>query len=81
MGGPPRSRGRASLVLEKVPLMVMAIALAAWAFVVQRQAGAVQSLDSIPLPLRLAKVPVACVHYLVTTIWPVNLACSIRIRI
>ncbi len=68
------ARGARALVREKVPLFLMAAGSAAVTFVAQRQAGAVQSLDTFPLALRIANVPVAYVHYLIGTIWPANLA-------
>ena len=63
-----------ALVKEKGWLFLMAGGSAVITFVVQRQAGAVQSLDRYPLLTRLAAVPVAYLRYLVATIWPVHLA-------
>jgi tetratricopeptide (TPR) repeat protein len=63
-----------ALVREKGWLFLMAGGSAVITFIVQRQAGAVQSLDRVPLVTRIAGVPVAYVHYLVTTVWPVHLA-------
>jgi len=64
----------AVLLKEKVPLLLMAAASAMITFVAQRQAGAVQSFDAFPFVRRVANVPVAYVHYLFTTFWPVDLA-------
>jgi len=68
------TRGAWALVKEKGWLFLMAGGAAAITFIVQRQAGAVQSLDRLPLLRRLAGVPIAYVHYLFTTVWPVHLA-------
>lgn len=63
-----------ALVKEKSWLFLMAGGASIVTFIVQRQAGAVQSLDRLPLMLRIAGVPVAYVHYLISTVWPVHLA-------
>jgi tetratricopeptide (TPR) repeat protein len=63
-----------ALVREKAVLFAMAAASAAVTIVVQRQAGAVQSLEAFPLGLRLANVPVAYVKYVLATIAPWQLA-------
>lgn len=70
----PGTRGAVALVREKAPLLLLAAGSAVVTFIVQRQAGAVQSLDAFPLALRLANVPVAYLQYLIATIWPVGLA-------
>lgn len=72
-GGPGAPR-LAALVREKAPLFALAAASAVVTFLVQRRAGAVQSLDAFPLALRLANVPVAYVQYLARVCWPVSLA-------
>jgi len=64
----------ASLVKEKLPLFAMAAAAAVLTLLAQRQAGAVQSLDELPLALRLAKVPVTYVQYILMTLWPSGLS-------
>jgi len=63
-----------ALVREKLPLFVMAAAAALVTFIVQQQAGAVRSLDVLPLSTRLAKIPIAYMWYVANTIWPSNLA-------
>ena len=52
----------------------MAAAVSVVTFLVQRQAGAVQSTEVFPWAARLANVPVAYATYLVKMIWPINLA-------
>ena len=61
------------LIKEKALLIVLAVAVGAVTFIVQRQAGAVQSMEAFPIALRFANVPVAYVTYLAKTIWPANL--------
>ena len=69
-----RWRGLRASMIEKAPLFLMAAAAALVTFIVQREAGAVQSLEAFPLSLRLANVPMAYVWYAFATIYPVNLA-------
>ncbi len=68
------ARGALALVREKALLFVLAAGSAVVTFIVQRQAGAVQSLDAFPLAVRLANVPVAYAQYVIGTIWPARLA-------
>ncbi len=61
------------LVREKWTLFLLAgasVALTLWA---QGGAGALATLDELPLSARLANVPVAYVTYLVKTFWPSGL--------
>ena len=55
------------------PVFLMAGAVCIVTFVVQRQAGAVQSVEAFPISLRLANVPVAYATYLLKTAWPTGL--------
>jgi protein O-mannosyl-transferase len=61
-------------VMEKIPLMALAIGAATMAFVAQQRGGAVFTLGQVPLLLRLANVPIAYVTYLLQFLWPANLA-------
>ena len=70
----PDAKSTKALIIEKLPLFALALAMAVVTFFVQRQAGAVRSLDTLPVSLRIAKIPVAYVWYLVGTVWPVDLA-------
>jgi len=63
-----------ALVKEKGWLFLMAAGSAIVTFIVQQHAGAVQSLGRVPMLTRAAAVPVAYLHYLFTTIWPIHLA-------
>lgn len=62
------------LLMEKLPLAVMAAAAAMATFVAQQRGGAVASLEGLPAALRLANVPVAYATYLVKLAWPSGLA-------
>ena len=66
-----RNDGR-RLAAEKAPFFLAAMVVSAVTFVVQRQGGAMT--DALPLPARLANVPVAYCRYLGKLFWPVELA-------
>ncbi len=63
-----------TLVIEKVPLLVLAAAMSAITYVVQSRAGAIASFASVPLADRLANAVVSYVWYLAKTLWPTGLA-------
>jgi tetratricopeptide (TPR) repeat protein len=62
------------LLLEKVPLFVLAAAVSVITLAAQRRAGAVTSLDALPLGARLANAAVSYATYLVQTVAPIGLA-------
>ncbi len=62
------------LVIEKVPLLALAIASSVKTFTVQRAGEAVATLDQFPLRVRLANAAISYVAYLGKTIWPANLS-------
>ena len=62
------------LWLEKAPLLGLAAISSAVTVVVQQGAGAVGSLDVLPLDWRLVNAPIAYALYLWKTVWPVRLA-------
>ena len=62
------------LVLEKLPLLALAIASTIVTFLVQRSAGAVAPLDALPLQYRLTNAVVSYVAYIGMTLWPSGLA-------
>jgi tetratricopeptide (TPR) repeat protein len=75
----PVSTGRAprtmrQLVLEKLPLLALAGGTALVAYTSRTSAGAVSSLDVIPLATRIANALVSYVGYLGDMIWPAGLA-------
>lgn len=61
-------------VLEKLPLLTLAIASSVITIVVQRTGGAVESLATLPLTIRFANSIQAYGWYLGKTFWPTNLA-------
>lgn len=56
------------------PIFLMAAAVSVITFVVQRQAGAVQSTEVFSWPMRLENIPIAYATYLLQMVWPVDLA-------
>lgn len=63
-----------NLVLEKVPLFVLTIGVAALAFLVQKDIGALAGADSLPLWCRLGNATLAIATYVLKAFVPVNLA-------
>src|SRR6059036_456916 len=63
-----------ALVWEKLPLVLLAAAASALTVVAQRGAGAMASLESLPLAARMAEAVVAFRAYLEKTFWPARLA-------
>lgn len=71
----PLARARAwACVREKLPWIAMSAAAGAVTLIVQRGAGAVQSLEVFPFTTRVANAGVAYLIYLRQTIWPADLA-------
>lgn len=64
----------APVVREKLGLFGLVAGTAAVTFVVQRSAGAMASLDHLPLAYRLANVVVAYATYVTKLVWPSPLA-------
>src|SRR5262245_31162490 len=62
------------LVLEKLPLVIVAAAASAVAVFMQRQAGVLSSLREIPLGLRLENAVVSYAMYVEKMVWPTGLA-------
>src|SRR5262249_35868617 len=61
---PPRSVSTWRLLLvEKAPLLALAVVSSAITFVVQARGGAVASLTGLPLGVRLERVPLAYLFY------------------
>jgi Flp pilus assembly protein TadD len=70
----PLKRFGRRAILEKLPLVPLALASAAITFLVQQRSGAVAALGEIPVGLRIENALVSYVVYLVKFIWPSNLA-------
>jgi tetratricopeptide (TPR) repeat protein len=62
------------LVLEKLPLFLLAATSGVITFLVQQQAGAIKTLETLPWDRRVANAIVGYITYLSRTIWPVDLA-------
>ncbi|MFH1617994.1 MAG: tetratricopeptide repeat protein, partial [Candidatus Margulisiibacteriota bacterium] len=62
------------LFLEKIPFFALAAASSAVTYLVQREGGAVSSLDMIPLKLRVSNALVSYIAYMFKMIWPQRLA-------
>ena len=68
------------LVWEKLPLLALSAAASAVAVVVQRAAGAMESVAALPLGSRVANAIVAYAWYVRATIWPSGLAVFYPLR-
>jgi len=62
------------LLIEKVPYLILSAVASLIAFKVQHQAGAVLSVDYIPLATRAANALISYVAYLAQFFWPSGLA-------
>lgn len=62
------------LVAEKMPLVVLSAAVGAITYVAEHNFGAVQSMASYPIEVRLANAIVSYALYIWKMIWPVDLA-------
>ena len=69
-----RTREFRALVMEKMPLVVCALASAAVTYLAQQSAGAVRAFETLPAGRRLSNAIVSYVSYIGQMIWPVNLA-------
>ncbi|HSQ31261.1 MAG TPA: tetratricopeptide repeat protein [Gemmatimonadaceae bacterium] len=70
---PLRRRIDGKVLIEKLPLIALAIASSVVTVVVQRSAGAVMRLELMPFPVRLANGVVSYAEYFLKLAWPVNL--------
>jgi protein O-mannosyl-transferase len=76
-GATKRSEGGSTfnhLLLEKLPLFLLAIAAGFIAFLTQKSYGAVAALEGFPLGSRLANSLMSYVAYILKMFWPDNLA-------
>jgi tetratricopeptide (TPR) repeat protein len=62
------------LIAEKWPLFVFAVSSSVVTFFVQREGGAVASVEAFPLGRRLTNALVSCWQYIGKTLWPDRLA-------
>ncbi len=66
--------GLLRLVVEKVPLLVLAAASAVVTWIAQRAGGGVRSLETYPWGVRAANALISYLSYLGKTVWPAGLA-------
>lgn len=69
----PFVKNTVRLVVEKVPLFALTLASSIVTFVVQREGGAMRSLNAISLPARVGNAVLSYVLYVFHTLWPFNL--------
>ena len=62
------------LIVEKVPLLALALATSIATVIVQNRVGAMAGLDALSWPVRAANATIGYVAYLSKTIWPTHLA-------
>ncbi|MGP7980422.1 MAG: tetratricopeptide repeat protein [Syntrophobacteraceae bacterium] len=62
------------LLLEKIPLLVLAALSCIVTYAAQQKGGAVKSIESFPLGVRVANAFVSYIIYIGKTVWPSNLA-------
>ncbi len=63
-----------ALILEKVPLFTLSAVSSIITFSIQQHGGAVASLESIPLTMRISNALVSYIGYITKMFWPINLA-------
>jgi len=62
------------LLWEKVPLFVLAILSSIVTYIAQQKVGAVQSIETLPLGVRIGNAFISYIAYIGKMIWPSNLA-------
>jgi tetratricopeptide (TPR) repeat protein len=63
-----------TVILEKIPFVVLAILAGVLALVAQAKGSALADVDLVPLDMRISNAAVSTVAYLWKTVWPVELA-------
>jgi tetratricopeptide (TPR) repeat protein len=63
-----------ALVIEKLPLLGLAMATSAATVIIQHRVGAMAGLDALPWHTRAANATIGYVAYLWKTVWPAKLA-------
>jgi tetratricopeptide (TPR) repeat protein len=63
-----------SLILEKLPFLALAVLDSVVTFLVQRSAGALATVETLPLGARIENALVSYCRYLEKLAWPTNLA-------
>ncbi len=68
------SSGLWKLLVEKIPFLALSLASSVVTFLIQREAGAVSSLETIPIEFRVSNALISYVRYVAKMIWPGDLA-------
>jgi len=63
-----------ALIWEKIPLFALSVISSIITFSVQQYGGAVRSLETIPLMMRVSNALVSYTSYIIKMCWPTNLA-------
>lgn len=71
---PEKSPKRAAVILEKIPFFALTLAGCIMTWLIQKQAGAMVLMKSVPLSVRLENVAVSYLRYITKTFWPTGLA-------
>jgi len=69
-----RQRSIGALVVEKLPMALLAALVGAGTYLGHRSAGTLVAGETIPFGLRLANAVVSYVRYVAKTVWPVDLS-------
>jgi Flp pilus assembly protein TadD len=67
-------KGIYQLVVEKIPLFVIAFIICVLTFFIQRSDGVMASLEVLPLKTRISNAIISYVSYIFKAIWPHNLS-------
>lgn len=62
-----------ALLIEKIPLLIMAVAMSFMAMIAEGKQGTLGTISQYPLLFRIENALVSYVKYLLLTIWPVGL--------
>jgi len=62
------------LCVEKAPLFILSAACSIFAYITQQSEGAIVSLETYPLSLRIENTLLSYVRYVMKTIWPAGLS-------
>lgn len=69
-----RSISVKNLVIEKIPLLILTVASSVVTYFVQKQVGAVATLEHFPLDMRIYNAIISYARYIEKTILPLNLS-------
>jgi hypothetical protein len=73
-GGPLRRQSLRRLLIEKIPLLAISLSICLVTVYTQSDGGAVQSLETVSWPARIANTPIAYANYVGSFFWPQRLA-------